>query len=125
MTLEIEKLRGELAHMATSTAGLRAEQRRRVDLLREVLFSRGGDWAALNAALARAKQRADSKYFRAARPLHPDESLAVPISPPAPPGRAILIATDGSQIMPNRHAAFLYYLVNVGAIVYFLSLIHI
>lgn len=119
MTLEIEKLRGELARMATSTAGLRAEQRRRVDLLREVLFSRGGDWDALNAGLARAEARADPKYFRAARPLHPDESLAVPIRPPAPPGRAILIATDGSQIMPNRHAAFLYYLVNVGAIVYF------
>jgi hypothetical protein len=119
MTLEIEKLRGELHRMAISTAGLREEQRRRVDRLRGVLDRRGADWAAVNAGLTRAEGRADPKYFRAARPLHPSEPLNMPISPPAPPGRAILIATDGSQIMPSRHAAFLYYLVNVGTIVYF------
>lgn len=119
MTLEIEKLRGELHRMAISTAGLRQEQRRRVDQLREVMARRGADWMAVNAGLARAESRADRKYFRAARPLHEHEPLNVPIRPPAPPGRAILIATDGSQIMPSRHAAFLYYLVNVGAIVYF------
>jgi hypothetical protein len=119
MTLEIEKLRGELHRMALSTAGLRQEQRRRVDRLREVLNQRAGDWAAIHAGLARAEARSDPKYFRAARPLHETEPLDTPIAPPAPPGRAILIATDGSQIMPSRHAAFLYYLVNVGAIVYF------
>lgn len=119
MTLEIEKLRGELHRMALSTAGLRQVQRQRVDQLREVLYRRGADWSAINAGLARAAARADSKYFRAARPLHESEPLDRPIQPPAPPARAILIATDGSQIMPSRHAAFLYYLVNVGAIVYF------
>ncbi len=119
MTLEIEKLRSELHRMALSTAGLRQVQRQRVDQLREVIVRRGGDWMAINAALARAHARADKKYFRAAQPLHESEPLDTPIPPPAPPPRAILIATDGSQIMPSRHAAFLYYLVNVGAIVYF------
>lgn len=119
MTLEIEKLRGELHRMAISTAGLREEQRRRVDRLRDVLNRRAADWVGLNAGLEQARARADVKYFRAARPLHESEPLNIPVLPPAPPPRAILIATDGSQIMPSRHAAFLYYLVNVGAIVYF------
>jgi hypothetical protein len=119
MTLEIEKLRGELHRMAISTAGLREEQRQRVDRLRDVLNRRAADWVGLNAGLDRAAARADAKYFRAARPLHESEPLNIPIKPPAPPPKAILIATDGSQIMPSRHAAFLYYLVNVGAIVYF------
>lgn len=105
--------------MAVSTAGLRQAQRLRVDQLREVLNRRAADWGAIEAGLAQAEARADVKYFRAARPLHEAEPLDTPIAPPAPPGRAILIATDGSQIMPSRHAAFLYYLVNVGAMVYF------
>jgi hypothetical protein len=51
MTLEIEKLRGELHRMAISTAGLREVQRQRVDQLREVLYRRAGDWSAINAGL--------------------------------------------------------------------------
>jgi hypothetical protein len=119
MTLEIEKLRGELHRMALSTAGLRQAQRERVGRLREVMERRASDWAAVNTGLARAAERADPKYFRAARPLHEAEPLDAPIPAPAPPARAILMATDGSQIMPSRHAAFLYYLVNVGGMVYF------
>lgn len=119
MTLEIEKLRGELERMAVSAAGMRAAQRLRTDQLREVLDRHAADWATISAGLARAAARADKKYFRAARPLNESEPLNQPIKPPPPPSRAIIIATDGSQIMPDRHAAFLYYLVNVGAIVYF------
>ncbi len=119
MTLEIEKLRGELHRMALSTADLRQAQRERVGRLLEVMERRAADWAAVNAGLTRAAERADPKYFRAARPLHETEPLNAPIPAPAPPARAILMATDGSQILPSRHAAFLYYLVNVGGIVYF------
>ena len=119
MTLEIEKLRGELERMAVSTVGLRQAQQQRADRLRDVLGRRATDWAAFSAGLARAAARADAKYFRAARPLNEAEPLDTPIRPPPPPSRAILLATDGSQIMPDRHAAFLYYLVNVGAIVYY------
>ena len=119
MTLEIEKLRGELERMALSAAGMRAAQRLRVDQLREVLDTHAADWASISAGLAKAAARADKKYYRAAQPLHEFEPLNQPIKPPPPPARAIIIATDGSQIMPDRHAAFMYYLVNVGAIIYF------
>ncbi len=63
-------------------------------------------------------EKSDEKYFRAAAPLSEEEPLDKAIQPGQPPDRATIIATDGSQIMPDRHAAYLYYLINIGAIVY-------
>ena len=120
MTLEYERLGPELQQMAIAAARLRAAQAERAAQLRDVLGRRAADWDALEAGLARAQAAhgADPKYFRAARPLGRDEPLDTPIPAPPPPPRATLIATDGSQILPDRHAPFLYYLINIGAIIY-------
>ena len=120
MTLEYERLGPELEQMAIAAARLRAVQAERADQLRDVLTRHAADWDALEAGLARAQDAhgADPKYFRAARPLGRDERLDAPIPAPPPPPRATLIATDGSQILPDRHASFLYYLINIGAIIY-------
>ena len=120
MTLEYERLGPELEQMAIAAARLRAAQAERAGQLREVLARRAADWEAIDAGLARAQAAhgADPKYFRAARPLGRDEPLDTPIPAPPPPPRATLIATDGSQILPDRHAPFLYYLINIGAIIY-------
>ncbi|WP_374689527.1 DNA double-strand break repair nuclease NurA [Promineifilum sp.] len=118
MTLELDKLSHEMQQMARAAAELRREQRQRARQLRRLLAEHATDWAGIRAGLAKAEQIADPKYFRAAAPLSEREPLDAAISPGPPPERATLIATDGSQIMPDRHAAYLYYLVNVGAIVY-------
>jgi len=120
MTLEYERLGPELEQMAIAAARLRAAQAERAAQLRAVLARRASDWTAIEAGLARAMAAhgADPKYFRAARPLGHDEPLDAPIPAPPPPPRATLIATDGSQILPDRHAPFLYYLINIGAIIY-------
>src|SRR5258706_1576548 len=52
--------------------------------------------------------------IRCAYPL--DESLASSYLPPDSVIQATLIAADGSQIVPDRHAALQYYVINVGAI---------
>jgi hypothetical protein len=54
--------------------------------------------------------------IRCAYPLN--ESLASSFAYPMPVSviQATLIAADGSQIVPDRHAALQYYLINVGAI---------
>jgi len=121
MTLEYERLGPELEQMAIAAARLRAAQAERSAQLRAVLARRAADWEAIDAGLARAQAAhgADPKYFRAARPLGRDEPLDTPIPAPPPPPRATLIATDGSQILPDRHASFLYYLINIGAIIYY------
>ncbi|HQF70499.1 MAG TPA: hypothetical protein PLH39_04375, partial [Promineifilum sp.] len=121
MTLEYERLGPELEQMAIAAARLRVVQAERASQLRQVLARRASDWAAIEAGLARAMAAhgADPKYFRAARPLGHDEPLDMAIPAPPPPPRATLIATDGSQILPDRHAPFLYYLINIGAITYY------
>ncbi|MBW7959382.1 MAG: DNA double-strand break repair nuclease NurA [Candidatus Promineofilum sp.] len=118
MTLELDKLTTDLEQMATAAAANYQAQSRRADQLRHLLAEHATDWAGIRAGLQKATEKADEKYFRAAAPLSEDEPLDAPVPPPAPPGRATIIATDGSQIMPDRHAAYLYYLINIGVIVY-------
>lgn len=118
MTLEFEKLTADLEIMALTT-GRRLELRReRLDEALKTLAQNRTNWTAVSTALSLAKERSDDKLYRSARPFDHDEPLDAAIDPPAPPIEATLIATDGSQIMPDRHAAYLYYLINVGGIVY-------
>ncbi|MCX6034746.1 MAG: hypothetical protein NTV38_07195, partial [Chloroflexi bacterium] len=52
--------------------------------------------------------------IRCALPL--DERLDASTPEPALPNSVTLLAADGSQILPDRHAPLQYSLVNVGAI---------
>ena len=118
MSLEFEKLGNQVEEMAQS-AILRREERRQLgaDAL-EKLRRHATDWDFLDECLALAIKRASIKKLRAARPLDRNEPLDAAVSTPPLPSQATLIATDGSQILPNHHAAHLYSLINVGVIVY-------
>lgn len=119
MTLEFEKLTGELEKMAVAMVRRQAAQRAEAEQAMSVLH----DWAArlpdVKRAVEQAEAEGDPKYFRAARPLDDDEPLNAAVDAPQPPDRATILASDGSQILPDRHAAYLYYLINVGVIVYY------
>jgi hypothetical protein len=74
------------------------------------------DWSPKGAQLRDKVERArlaDSS-LRCALPL--DERLDCFTPEPALDNPVTLLAADGSQILPDRHAALLYSLVNVGAI---------
>jgi hypothetical protein len=74
-------------------------------------------WANKTAELRGKVERAgesDSK-LRCALPL--EEPLDTSSAEPALPGPVTILAADGSQILPDRHSALFYSLVNVGAIV--------
>jgi hypothetical protein len=74
-------------------------------------------WANKTAELRGKVERAcesDSK-LRCALPL--EEPLDTSNAEPALPGPVTILAADGSQILPDRHSALFYSLVNVGAIV--------
>jgi len=60
------------------------------------------------------RMRQADPTLRCALPL--EESLEATISQPAESLKGTLIAADGSQIAPDRHAAELFSLINVGAI---------
>jgi len=67
----------------------------------------------LQAKVERARQH--DPNLRCALPL--TERLDASYPQPVSPSQAILLAADGSQINPDRHAPVLYSLINLGAIV--------
>jgi len=73
-------------------------------------------WSKKNAELRDKVDRARQwePGLRCALPL--DEPLDAATPGPAVQKKVVLLAADGSQIAPDRHAAVLYSLVNVGAI---------
>ena len=86
--------------------------------------------AACEQALARLAASPDPARVRA-RVAHQQggrETFALPATDapldrrctaePAPPAGTTAVAVDGSQIMPDRHAAVLYYLIQVGGLVF-------
>jgi len=118
MTLEFEKLIGKVDEMARIAAARKREQDQSADDLRETLDKYAEEWETIESALALADEKTDQKIYRSARPLTRNSPLNAAIPAPAPPERATIIATDGSQIMPDRHAAHLYYLINIGGVIY-------
>ncbi len=118
MTLEFEKLTHDLDRMAQIAAQRHEQRRSRSSSALEAIHNLRDRWDVVDAALALAEERADEKVYRSARPYDHIQPLDAQTPAPAPPAAATLIATDGSQILPDRHAAYLYYLVNVGGIVY-------
>ncbi len=105
VTPQVEALAQVLADRAIRLSGRVEEARRRLDRFSERL-------AELQERVEDAIAR--DLGYRGARPC--GEPLAVPQPLPPLPQRATLIAADGSQIPPDRHAPALYYLINVGAI---------
>jgi NurA domain len=98
--------------------GLGARSRREnLERLRKDTWDLLKAWAEkadeLNDKLERARQ--SDPALRCAIPLA--EPLDAARDPKPAPANLTLIAADGSQIAPDRHASVLYSLVNVGAIV--------
>ena len=80
---------------------------------RELLAAYASELDVLRSKVDAAK--AVDQNIRCASPL--DETLASSYPPPASVKEATLIAADGSQINPDRHAAVQFDLNNVGAII--------
>jgi hypothetical protein len=107
VTLELSKLTGQVRAMGQEFA---ARQRQQADL---VALARR--WLAQYADQG-AQLRSPARAIHAAIPT--DEPLDAVHPLPDVPERFTVIAADGSQIQPDRHGAALYYLINVGSLVY-------
>jgi hypothetical protein len=104
MTLDILKVGSQVARMGAALRDRGDHYRLRVDLGRAALAEHAPDWASL-ADVARLARR------RLATPLEPLDARH-PL--PDLPRDHRVIATDGSQIEPDRHGVADYYLLNVG-----------
>lgn len=118
MALEFEKLTTAVADMARHTSQRRRQQQEQLQSARQRLADYATAWDTIDACLDKAMRQADEKFYRSARPLNHDGALNEGIPAPDCPAPATIIASDGSQIVPDRHAPFLYYLLNVGIIIY-------
>ena len=117
MTLEFEKLSAEVEEMGRSLIQLHQKRRTEIERLIERLKKASAERDFLHRCVQDVDELAKNK-FRAALPYWDDEPLASGISPQAPPAIATLIAVDGSQILPDRHAPYTYSLINIGGILY-------
>jgi hypothetical protein len=107
VTLELSRLTGQMRAMSEELA---AREQQYADL---VILARR--WLAEYANQGE-KLRHPARSAHAAIPT--DEPLDAIHPLPTIPERFTFIAADGSQIQPDRHGAALYYLINVGSMVY-------
>jgi hypothetical protein len=118
MALEFEKLTGAVEEMARFAGQKRQQQQQSLSAALAQLETYATAWDRLDDLLDRVISLADEKHYRSARPLKRSQRLDKGREPSPCPPAALLVACDGSQIVPDRHAPFLYYLINVGVIVY-------
>lgn len=112
MTLELNKV----SHQVVQLGEQAAQRQRDLDLVvpqvQKILRAHAND-ADLRDLARRATE---TQKWRGAIPTA--EPLDAAIDPPAHPDRLTIIAGDGSQIYPDAHGAALYYLINVGTIIF-------
>src|SRR5512139_2217123 len=105
VTLELSKVTKQVA-----------QRKRELDALapqvREILRVHRAD----DQLIELAQRAAETKRWRGAIPI--GEPLDSAIDPPAHPARLSVVAGDGSQIYPDAHGIALYYLINIGTIVF-------
>lgn len=119
MALEFEKITKDVEEMVRNTRQRQQEQGALLEEFLEKLTTHATDWERLEYCLNLVRRKADRRKLRAARPLNSLEPLNVAVYPPPLPPQATIIASDGSQILPDHHAPYLYSLINVGIIIYF------
>ena len=119
MSLEFEKLSSAVDDMVQHASQRRGQQLEQLQNAHARLKEHATSWDLIGDAIETAVNKGDRKYYRAARPVHESHPLDTGIPASAPPSRATIIACDGSQIVPDRHAPFLYYLINTGIIAYY------
>lgn len=119
MALELEKLSHSIQEMAQQAIEQAQHHHELLDQMEKYLHTYADDWDSLERSLDIAKEEIGEKLLRSAKPGNQHTALTLTQDAPDPPEQAILTAVDGSQIIPNRHDPFTYYVINVGAITYF------
>jgi hypothetical protein len=112
MALELNKLTKEVKALGESVARRLGELAERLPAVRGALDEIG----LADEVLMRKVQSALSLRWAGAIPTQEPVNQTYPLPPAAE--RYNVLAADGSQIYPDRHGVALYYLVNVGSIVF-------
>lgn len=116
MTLELNRVAAQVKAMGRSLPKQSAARRETIEQARKLLERFSTEQTALLERISRAEQAQQRSGWSGAVPHTEPLAPAYPL-PPCPE-RVTVIGGDGSQILPDRHAITLYYLINVGSIIY-------
>jgi hypothetical protein len=112
MALELNKLTKDVDALGQNLAERLAELAEQLPAARAALDSIGVADEALQRKVEAARQ------YRWAGAIPTAEAVSQAFALPALPARYNVIAADGSQVYPDRHGVALYYLINIGSIVF-------
>jgi hypothetical protein len=115
MTLDLARLTTEVETMSATLVRTDQVRRSRAQSAREWLDSYAHALDELKEKVQLTRDR--NLHWRGAYPAG-DEALNARHPAPQSPPRVNILANDGSQVPIDRHAAALYYALNIGYIVY-------
>jgi hypothetical protein len=114
--LEFHKLTPQIERMGEYFVGQEEDEQGKLALALELL-AQYADGSLLPQIHERVQDAVNKDAgYRGAKPL--DEPVADAYSPAPLPAAATIVATDGSQVPPDRHGAAEYYVINTGTIVF-------
>jgi hypothetical protein len=113
MSLDFQSIRQQVKQLGETALIRERELRDRKARALELLDSYAQELPALRQKIGDAVRNHDPS-LRCAMPVEEPLNFSAPLPPP--PGEITVIAADGSQISPDRHAEVNFALVNVGAI---------
>ena len=119
MSVDFQQVRQQVKTLGDN-ASLRASQLQELRLQAQSLLARhAADFAGLRQRVSQIVHTVDPN-LRCALPAAPELTQPEPLNARFPlpelPSQVTLLAADGSQILPDRHAQVSYCLINVGAI---------
>jgi hypothetical protein len=118
MTLEFNQISNQVKALGESSAQAAQLRRTKAEQAKALLQTFSESFDELMARVHKAEQVQEAVRFSWLGAAPADEPLAVYHPEPAAAKQVTIIASDGSQIYPDRHAIALYYLVNIGVIIY-------
>ena len=119
MSLEFNKVLDQVQKMGRYLGKRSQDASDRMELAIELFFA-ASDLDAVHERIKLVRESSVSGYRGAAPVPRPHDEVICGIGdPPEIPPAAIVAGADGSQIYPDPHAAATYYLLNIGAFVYY------
>lgn len=113
MSVDYQKLIPKIQQLADQIGQASDGHRRRVERALQVLERFATETEFLNQRVEQAIAQ-EGRTLRCARPFEPIQNAAFPL--PERQNRLNLAASDGSQIIPDRHAEIYFGMINIGGI---------
>ena len=108
--LDVHQLQDEMEAFNAYQAEVQRRRREQLAMAQEAFAATGGTWTALRDAVRRAQPRQLVAAMR--------EMPTATYDAPERPTPVTVVATDGSQIYPDRHVEPTCFLINVGQVAF-------